>query len=197
MAELNLYVYDTSFMLKAIVEQYESLIWTDRYNECGDFELAIPFEDKWVSIFQKDYYCHIDYSDRWCIIEKIEESKEEDGPPRMIVSGRSLECILERRIVPGKVDFGTDTTSGYNVSVQSSIQSLMNSHIINPSDTNRKISNFVFQTNSSSAVTSAVFHESYNGNSILDIVEGVCKDKHLGFKIVLNGSNQFVFNLVC
>ena len=197
MAELNLYIYDTSFKLQAIVEQYESLIWTDRYDECGDFELMVPFEDKWTSILQKDFYCHIDYSDRWCVIEKIEQSKEEDGPPRMIVSGRSLESIIERRIVPGKVEFGTDTTSGYNVNVQSSIQSLINSHVINPSDTNRKINNFIFSSNSDSNVTSKTFHESYNGNSILDIVEGVCKDKHLGFKIILNDSNQFVFSLYC
>lgn len=197
MAELDLYVYDTSFKLKAIIEQYESLIWTDRYDECGDFELVIPFESKWISIFQKDYYCHIDYSDRWCIIEKIEESKDEDSPPQMIVSGRSLESILERRIVPGKIDFGIDTTSGYNVNVQTSIQSLINSHIINPSDANRKISNFIFQTSSDSNVTGKTFHESYNGNSILDIVEGVCKDKHIGFKVLLNASNQFVFSLFC
>lgn len=197
MAELNLYVYDTSFRLRAIIEQYESLIWTDRYDECGDFELSIPFEDKWISILQKDYYCHIDYSDRWCIIEKIEESKEEDSPPRMIVSGRSLESILERRIVPGKIDFGTDTASGYNVNVQTSIQSLINSHVINPSDANRKISNFIFQTSSDSNVTGKTFHESYNGNNILDIVEGVCKDKHIGFRVILNTSNQFVFSLFC
>ena len=195
--ELNLYVYDTSFKLIAIVEQYEALIWTDRYDECGDFELTIPFEEKWVSILQKDYYCHIDYSDKWCIIEKIEETKDEDSPPRMIVSGRSFESILERRIVPGKVEFGTETESGYNVNVQTSIQSLINNHIINPSDTNRKINNFIFQSSTDTNVTSKTFHESYNGNSILDIVEGVCKDKHIGFKVVLNSSNQFVFSLFC
>ena len=197
MADLNLYVYDTSFKLIAIIEQYESLIWTDRYDECGDFELTIPFEDRWISVLKQDYYCKIDYSDRWCIIEKIEESKEEDSPPRMIVSGRSLECILERRIIPGKIDFGSDTESGYNVNVQSSIQSLINSHIINPSDTNRKISNFIFQSSSDSNVTGKTFHESYNGNSLLDVVEGVCKDKHIGFKLLLNASNQFVFSLFC
>jgi len=195
--ELNLYIYNTSFNLIAIVEQYEALIWTDRYDECGDFELTIPFEEKWVSILQKDYYCHIDYSDKWCIIEKIEETKDEDSPPRMIVSGRSFESILERRIVPGKVEFGTETTSGYNVNVQTSIQSLINSHIINPSDANRKINNFIFQSSTDTNVTSKTFHESYNGNSILDIVEGVCKDKHIGFKVILNSSNQFVFSLFC
>lgn len=197
MDELNLYVYNTSFQLMGIVEQYESLIWTDRYDECGDFELAIPFEEKWIPILQKDFYCHVDYSDRWCIIEKIEQTKEEDSPPRMIVSGRSLESLLERRVVPGKVEFGTDTTSGYNVSVQSSIQSLINNHIINPSDTNRKINNFIFQSSSDSNVTGKTFHESYNGNSILDIVEGVCQDKHIGFKVLLNESSQFVFSLFC
>ena len=100
--ELILYVYDQSFTLKAIVDSYSSLIWSDRYNQCGDFELQVVFEDKWKDILQKDYFCRIDFSDHWAIIEKIEQQQEMDAPPTMIVSGRSIECILERRIITAK-----------------------------------------------------------------------------------------------
>ena len=120
--ELNLYIYNSSVNLVAIVDQYSSLIWTDRFDDCGDFELTLPFEEKWKSVLQKDYYCHTDYSDRWAVIEKIEETKDEDNPPTMIVTGRSLESILDRRIVIGKVDFGSENTK---VNVQNSLLSLI------------------------------------------------------------------------
>ena len=61
-AEMNLYVYNTSFSLIAIVDKYISLIWTDRYDDCGDFELSLPYESKWKSVFKKDYFCKIDFS---------------------------------------------------------------------------------------------------------------------------------------
>ena len=36
--EVNLYVYNTSLQLVAIIDRYSSLIWADRYDECGDFD---------------------------------------------------------------------------------------------------------------------------------------------------------------
>ena len=135
--EMNLFVYNTSFKLVGIVDRYTSLIWTDRYDECGDFELTIPYESKWNSVFQLDYFCRTDYSDRWAVIEKIEETKEEDGPLTVIVSGRSLESILERRIVIGDVEFGSDD---HEVNVQNSILSLIYANIIAPNNIKRRIS---------------------------------------------------------
>jgi len=190
--ELILYVYDQSFTLKAIVDSYSSLIWSDRYNQCGDFELQVVFEDKWKEILQKDYFCRIDFSDHWAIIEKIEQQQEMDEPPTMIVSGRSIECILERRIITAKKEFGSEENE---VNVQSSIKTLINENFINPSNTKRKINNFIFQDSTDTLVTKKKFHESYNGDNLLDVIEGICEDEHLGYRILLNSSNQFVFSL--
>ena len=191
-AEMNLYIYNTSFSLIAIVDKYISLIWTDRYDDCGDFELSLPYESKWKSVFKKDYFCKIDFSDHWCLIEKIEIDKDEDNAATMIVSGRSIESILERRVVIGKKEFGTDEKE---VSVQNSIKTLMNENFISPSNSKRKISNFTFSESSASAVTGLKFADSYEGQDILSIVTGVCQDKHIGFKLLLDSSNNFVFSL--
>ena len=190
--EVNLYVYNTSLQLVAIIDRYSSLIWADRYDECGDFEIVIPYEEGWNSIFQKDYYCHTNTSDHWCIIEKLEPKNDYENAPEIIISGRSVECILERRVVITKVEFGDDDN---DANVQDSIQSLLNTNIINPENANRKISNFVFVRNNDPEITSLTFKESYDGDDLLNIITGICQDKHIGFRIYINSSNQFEFYL--
>ena len=36
---MEIYVLDSSFSRINVIDTYESFIWTDRLNECGDFEL--------------------------------------------------------------------------------------------------------------------------------------------------------------
>ena len=190
--ELNLYVFNTAFRRVAIIDKYSSLIWSDRYDDVGDFELTLPYESKYKSIFIKDYYCSTDYSDRWAVIEKIQIDNDEENNATMIISGRQLECILDRRIVLGKTDFGDDKKE---VSLQDSIKTLLNKNIISPSDASRKISNFIFQASTDKAITDLKISESFNGNSLFDAIYGICKDKHIGCKILIDSSNRFVFSL--
>ena len=190
--EMYLYVYNNSFSLVGIVDKYISLIWTDRYDDCGEFELTLPYESKWNSVFKKDYLCKINFSDHWCLIEQVEVNKEEDNAATMIISGRSVEAILERRVVIGEKEFGNDETE---VNVQTSIQTLLNENFINPSNAKRKISNFIFSASTDSAITGLKFADNYEGDDILSIITGICQDKHIGFKVLVNSSNQFVFSL--
>ena len=52
---MKAYVYDTDFNLVAIVDRFETFIWTDRYAEWGDFELYTPITDDAVNIFKEDF----------------------------------------------------------------------------------------------------------------------------------------------
>ena len=70
--ELALYVYNSSYQMIGVVEKYISLIWSDRYDEAGDFELEVVYEPGLKDLLQKDRFVSIDYSDRSAIIEKIE-----------------------------------------------------------------------------------------------------------------------------
>lgn len=225
--EVFLYVYDQSKTLIGVIDRFISLIWADRYDECGDFELLIPYNESYKSILVKDNYCSVDYSDHWCIIEKIECSKDDDGIAQMLVSGRSLESIPERRIVSHKTDFGKvdeqpepiELESGDDeeeserrillqneelsdeeeepeeANVQESILQLFTEHLIEPEDEKRKIEDFIFEKSSDEAVKKLTFKESYNGEDLYNVTTKVCSDKHIGFKIVVNELNQFVFSL--
>ena len=42
---MTLYILNAEFNAQSIIEKYESLIWTERWQEEGDFELHIYPED--------------------------------------------------------------------------------------------------------------------------------------------------------
>lgn len=51
-----LYILDTSFNTVAMIDVFKSVIWTDRYQEAGDFELVCSPEAAIMTYAQIDYY---------------------------------------------------------------------------------------------------------------------------------------------
>ena len=43
--KMELVVLDESFRSVAVIDSYKSLIWADRYNEYGDFELYLRMDN--------------------------------------------------------------------------------------------------------------------------------------------------------
>ena len=43
---MEIYVLNTNFESVAVVDEFESLIWTDRYDEAGDFELYMSMDKR-------------------------------------------------------------------------------------------------------------------------------------------------------
>ena len=197
--QLLLNVFDTEFNQIAIIDDYTSLIWTEKYQEVGDFELELRYDKKWKDILKQDYYCRIDPSERTMIIEKVQIEHDDDGLSVMTVSGRSVECILERRIVWKKRTFGTTTNSETQeetkktVNIQDSIKTLFNDNIVSPENTNRKISNFKFIASEDSYIKNLKFNQDYDGDSMLDVIEDLCSDKRMGYKILMDDDNNFNF----
>lgn len=189
---MDIYVLNKSFQTIGIVDVFESMIWTDRYYGCGDFELYTSVDINLITLLQTDNYLKIDGSDRLMIIEDIEIITKVDSGNKLKFSGRSLESILDRRIVMQQ----TQLTGN----LQTAIQTLMNNAFISPAvnpygASVRQVSNMIFQTNSSSAITGLTMEGNYFGEYLYDIVSSLCEYNKIGFKLILNASNQFVFSL--
>lgn len=174
---------NTNFERLAVIDDYSSIIWTKRYYTTGDFELCVPVDQINTSLFQKHYYVVRDDDDEIGIIEDIKIQKNADGEQLMLVTGRFLSSILGRRII------AVQTT--VNGTIDNCINTLINQNVINPSDTTRKINNFVLGSYSFDTQLEAQF----TGDNLLKVIEDLCETYGLGFKVTLNSSNQFVFAL--
>lgn len=185
--KLELLVLDDNFKEISIIDSFASCIWTDRLNEYGDFEIYTNMDVTLFNLCKKDYYLWTENSEHQMIIEqKLIKTDVEDGS-KLIISGRSLETILYRRIV-----WGQKILSG---NFQDSISVLLTENIINPTDPNRKISNFIFEPSTDPLITELVVEAQYFGEYLYDVINRLCVSVGIGFKIILNSQNQFVFSL--
>lgn len=92
----------------AEIDMYTSVIWTDRYSKYGDFELQIPCTPEYHDLFEnRAKYLTTDISDRVMVIEKRNEKTQVDKSDKYIITGRSAETLLNRRVIMGSMSFGT------------------------------------------------------------------------------------------
>lgn len=161
----------------AIIDEFESLIWTDRYNKPGDFELYLSAHSPFMEYLKEDYYCFISESDYTMIIEGIEIRTNNETGDKAIITGRSLESILDRRIVWKQTNFKKKT-------IEYIVQKLVNDNVINPSDAKRAIPNFYYMPSSDEYITTTRTSAQYTGDNILDVVCEICEAFEIGFRVI-------------
>lgn len=183
----NLYVLNKDFESVAVLDDYSSVIWTDRYWEPGDFEIEVPASAEALENYQIDYYIWNSQSEHVMIIEEITVESNAETGPTIILAGRSLESILDRRIIWGLI-----TLSG---NLQTAVQKVLNTHVISPSTSSRAIDFLSFETSTDEAITSLTIDSQYTGDTVLDVIQDICQERNLGFKITMPEDGQWVFKL--
>lgn len=184
---MEILVLNTEFEAIAVIDTYESMIWTDRYNAYGDFEIYFAIDKTLLEFIQEDNYLWLKDSEHSMIIEEIKINADVEEGNHLIVTGRSLESILERRIIWGQRIFTGN--------LQNAIQTMLNECIINPSITSRKIDNFRFVASTDPQITSLAINNQYTGDDLYTVIKGLCEENNIGFKIVLADDNWFEFSL--
>lgn len=184
---MDIDVLNERFDREAVVDTYTSFIWSDRYNLCGDFELWLPAAKGTADLFKKDRYLEIPSSDRTMIIEETQVKTNYFDGNWFIVSGRSLESILARRIIAQK----TVLTGN----LQNGIEKLLNENVISPSDPKRTIPNLTFKPSTNAVITGLTVEASYFGENLYDVISTLCTENDIGFKLLRIGTNQFEFSL--
>ena len=185
---MELLVLDKNIQSIDVVDTFESLIWSDRFDEIGDFEIYMPISASVVATLQSGHYLWNSDSDHVMIVEEIGIKTDIDEGNKLIVTGRSLESLLLRRIVWSQ-------TVLENVSLQDGIERLLNENIINPTIAERKIDNFVFKKSTDERILNLTLNAQYNGENLFDTIHALCTQNGIGFKITLDDTNRFVFEL--
>lgn len=174
---MRFFVLDQSFETLDYFESFRNASWIIRYQSPGEFELEMPATQALVDLFTHDRYVMLDGEEHLMIIESIKIGLDWQNGDTLTVSGRSLESLLDRRIIWNKVDFS-------NTNLQTAIQTILNANVINPSDTARKIPGFVFTPSNDSRITGLTLTASYHGENILEVIQMLCEQYDLGFKVL-------------
>ena len=237
-----LYVRDkeTRKIIK-IVEEFLSLVWTERYQEAGDFVLQMPVTADNIDLFRRGRYISLDDSEESMIIQTINLTESyggEEEDPVLEISGKSVTCILERRFNKSKLwtfQGGHVGTVSYSGPFSSVCQSIIEDDAINPiqnrwiwyhydsaeerwvkgfdpslgkddhrislngfeAEDSRKIRNLTF-TNKVNSANDPVVEVSYTKlKSLYDILNNICKRYIMGFRVIINESDEFEVQVYC
>lgn len=182
-------VLDKKFESIAVLDFFDSFIWTDRYYEAGDFEIYTPASVEMIKTLEEGNYIWRDDSEHLMIIKSVELDSDIEEGVHLLVKGESLESILKRRVT------WQTTLEG---SIQDGIKKLLDENIISPESQKRRIKNFSFVYSNDKVVQGLKFDApiSYSGENLYDVIVEICTAYGLGFKITLNEKRKtFDFSL--
>lgn len=194
---MEIFILDELFRSLYNLDVFESLIWTERYNGYGNFEFYTPVSQTILQVIdtiQKkmeaklDCYAWLKESKTAMLIEDMEITTDVETGNHLIMSGRGLESLLERRIIWDKTIL--------NGKLQNGVQKLINDAIINPSISDRKITNFLFSTSTNSYIQGLNLEAQYTGDNLYDTLYKICDTNQLGFDVTLDLNNNFVLTLI-
>lgn len=97
--------------LEAICDSFSSLLWDVEYYSCGVFEIYIAANPRNIEIFQPGKIVgRNDDKEHYGLIESVKIETDAEDSDYLIVSGRFLMCLLERRIVYPTCSFTSQTS---------------------------------------------------------------------------------------
>lgn len=101
---MELYTLDSDFRKHDVIDVFNSLIWTEKYNEAGDVDLNVPSNSQYKSILLEGTFLGISGSREVMIIETI---LDEEG--MLKITGKTLSGFLSQRIL--RDSWTTDTNN--------------------------------------------------------------------------------------
>lgn len=184
---MNFYLLDTNLNFIQVIEVFKSFIWTNRYYTPGDFELYAPATTVLFNAIQKDYYIiRDDDLTQAMIVKNIEIKTDVENGNYLIITGKSLKSILNRRIIW--------TQTVLNGNVETMIRKLVTDNAINPTNPDRAIANLVL--GDTIGLTGNI-EAQYTGDNLGETLSAICQTYKCGYDILLDLENkQFKFVLL-
>lgn len=106
---MEVYILDSLLRRDQVVDKFESLIWTERFDKWGDFELRLHSTRDNRNKFPLGTRFIINESHEVMEVESVEDSTDSEGRMTLILKGRTLEKILDDRLARGSMDDLTTT----------------------------------------------------------------------------------------
>lgn len=104
---MELITLDSDFQPDKVIENFSSLIWTERYSKYGDFQITSTDINTLINLAPKETCISLRDSSVPMIVEDHKIEKKPNSAPLLTVTGRSFETVLERRASVNALASGT------------------------------------------------------------------------------------------
>lgn len=95
---MELYVLDDQLRRSTVIDNFVSLLWTERFNDVGDITLNIHSTLASRNLLTAGTYLAMNRSNRVMKIDTVEDKQNGDGSKTLVCTGTSLENLLSERV---------------------------------------------------------------------------------------------------
>ena len=179
-------VDDNTFENIGEVNQYDSLIWPDKFNGYASFELWAPITEENSEYFKKGniLWCG---GDNAAVVEIVKSAIDDKGTKTFNVKGRTLEMFLTTRIIWG-------TYNASNKYASTAMYDIVNQNCINPTNANRKIPYLECAEDKQLGGKMSV---QKTGGEVYDVLTTIAGSKDLGFNVLFRPKEKkLIFEVV-
>lgn len=181
-----LYIYEKiggsdSLSPVTIIDNASSVIWVERYNDAGEFEIHMKATPEIVNLFLTEKYIMRDDKTAAMISEKIQITTDPVNGNYITITGRSAESLLGRRVVNRVVNYTSD------VNVESVMRNLYRSFVGDQAGSDRQIS--IITLGSSAGLTATIPRKQITGANVLGAISGLAKQFNYGFRLKWDKEN--------
>lgn len=199
---MELYTLDDQLRRTAVIDTFESAVWTERYYDVGDLTLNIHSTLGNRRLLTTDTLLAMNRSKRIMKIDTVEDKLNDDGSLLLVITASSYENTLDDRLARDSISTGTSqepkwVLNGLPAGVARQIfQNIMVDGLLDSAD----ILPFYAVGNSYPADTIPEPDDevtvSLDPQSVLSALKLICSTYDLGFRITRNGDNsQLFFNV--
>lgn len=200
---MEVYTLDSLLRRERVIDRFESLIWTERYNDVGDFELVIRSSYESRNLLKAGVRLALNESHRVMTIKTVENGVDAEGKAVLTVTGFSLESLLDERVA--KESLSDLTTSpkwvieGEPATVARKIfHDICVTGILNPKD----VIPYITETGHSLAPEDTIpepvdpIKVELVPQSVFQAVRDICTVWNLGFRLLRNfDASQLFFDI--
>lgn len=159
-----------------IIEKYESLVWTERYSDAGDFTLVVKEIGPLAGRLTAYKFILSSESDRIMMIESFETTGRADGEDVVTIKGRSVEALLDYR----SNEIRTEDEWILTGSAGQLCEKWVRWYFVNPSDTLDRVDRLRTEITHPS---NPIMRFQSQRDTIYNIVKSLCDSAGLGFRI--------------
>lgn len=195
---MEVYILDDFLRRTAVIDLFESCIWTDRYAAKGDFELVVPSVNQYRRLLAPGTQLALNDSDRVMTVETVDVKTDNEGRTLLTATGASLERLLEDRIATDGVSWMTEggnwILNGTPGDVCRQLFDLIcRQGILHPGDVIPFIQNGTLNPAGSIPESGLVSDFEISLDTVYKNVKDICDMYDLGFRLIRDGDKSKLY----
>lgn len=191
--QLKLYKYENnSFILQAIIDDYQECSFEDNLYEAGQFSITINFNIPNSQLFQRGLFVRFGNSWKFGEITKIQDKIGEDGKGSQyrIITGFDARYILKRRVIKNMNSNGLWVMTGKGEIV---LRNLINDQCGTNAENKRKLP-IINTIPTSETAVGKEYSASEQFSNLYEVCKTIATQSEIGWWLEFNGTS---LNLVC